>query len=464
VKYFALLLCAASVASAQDIDRAKRPETPPPPTFKFPKFTANTLPNGLRVLVVEDHAIPLVSVRAVIGADSTMDPAGKEGLYALTLSTMREGTASRNADQLAEGFADIGAAVTPTSFATTTSGFSTGLSLMADMLMHPSFDQAGIDRREAIQAAAARRLAQSPTSAPRHLFNAVLYGADNGYVRSLVPSEASIGSLTRDEIVSFHDRFVRPQLATIIVVGDVTPTSAFEAVSKAFGSWERGSEAVRAESSNPPALRPTTIYLYDNQSPQAYVYVGGAGPSRDASDYIVADVMGAISNTRMVGALRENRSFMYSGASGIVARRAPLVSSFVGSASINASKVDSALVEWIALLKGLRAGRPVTPQELEGTRRNRIGVLPARVEGPDSVATRLAELVRDNVPLNYYDTYVARVPSITAADVAASATKYIDPEHLIIVVTGDRKVLEPALRAANLAPVVIVDANGRAVP
>ncbi|HEY4132452.1 MAG TPA: pitrilysin family protein, partial [Gemmatimonadaceae bacterium] len=396
-----LLACASAALGAQDIDRSKRPETPPPPTFKFPKVASATLPNGLHLLVVEDHALPLVAVRAVIGADSTMDPVGKEGLYALTLGAMREGTTSKNANQLAESFADIGAAVTPTAFTTTTAGFATGLSLMADMLEHPAFEQPGIDRRKAIQAAAAKRIAQSPTSAPRHLFNAALYGAENGYVRSLVPTEASIGSLTHDDLVAFHDRYVRPQLATVIVVGDVTAASVLAEAKKAFGAWERGSEAPRAESATVPAKRPTTIYLLDTQSPQAYVYVGGAGPSRDANDYIVADVMGAISGTRMVQTLRERRSFMYSGASGIIARRAPLVSSFVGSAAINASKVDSALVEWIALLKGLSTGKPVSPQELEATRRNRVGILPARIEGPDSVAIRVSELVRDNVPLTY---------------------------------------------------------------
>ncbi len=463
IGWIALVLSVASVVGAQDVDRSKRPETPPPPIFKFPKVTSNTLPNGLRLLVVEDHALPLVSVRAVIGADSTLDPAGKEGLYALTLGTMREGTTSKNADQLAEAYADIGASVTPTSFTTTTPGFADGLALMADMLAHPAFDQVGVDRRKAIQSAAAKRLAAAPTSAPRHLFNAVLYGAENGYVRSLVPSEKSIGSLTRDDLVALHNRYVRPQLTTLIVVGDVTSASALAAATHAFGDWARGSETARVEQSTVPTSRPTTIYLLDTQNPQAYVYVGGAGPSRDANDYVVADVMGAVSNARMVQTLRERRSFMYSGVSGIIARRAPLVSSFVGSAAINASKVDSALVEWIALLKGLSVDRPVSSQELEATRRNRIGILPARIEGPDSVATRLAELVRDNVPLNFYDNYVARVPSVTPAEIAASAHKYVDPEHLIIIVTGDRKTLEPALRSANIAPVVIVDADGKPI-
>jgi zinc protease len=463
---FALACSAAAVslASGQDIDRSKRPVTPSPPTFKFPKVTAHTLPNGLRVLVSEDHALPLVAVRAVVGADSTLDPIGKEGLYALSTGVLREGTISKNPDQLAESFADIGATVAPTAYTTTTRGFAAGLALMGDMLMHPALEQAGIDRRKALQSAAARRLAQSPVAVPRHLFNALLYGAENGYVRSLAPTEASIAALTRDDVLGFYERFIQPQTTTIVVTGDVTDGAALAAVSRVFGEWKRGSDGARPGADGTlAATKPTTIYLYDNHSPQAYVYVGNAGPARDAPDYMVADVMGAIVSSRVTQTLREEHAFTYSGVTGLVARRAPLSASFLGSASITVSKVDSALVEWLMLLRGLRGERPITAPELEATRRNRIGVLPARTEGPDSVATRIAELVRDNVPLDYWDRYVQVVSTLTPRDVAAAATKYVDVDHLIIVVSGDRKVLEPALRAANVAPVVIVDANGRPI-
>jgi len=453
-----------SLASGQDIDRSGRPVMPSPPTFKFSKVSSHTLPNGVRVLVSEDHALPLVAVRAVVGADSTSDPIGKEGLYALSMGALREGTTSKNPDQLAESFADIGTAVAPTAFTTTTRSFAAGLALMGDMLMHPALDEGGIDRRKALQSATVRRLAQSPVSAPRHLFNALLYGAENGYVRSLAPTEASVAALTRDDVMRFYERFVQPQTTTIIVTGDVRDGAALAEVARVFGAWKRGSDGPRPEPDTTlAAAKPTTIYLYDTRSPQAYVYVGNAGPARDASDYAAADVLGAIASSRLTQTLREQHSFTYSGVTGLVARRAPLSASFLGSASITVSKVDSALVEWLALLRGLRGERPITAQELEATRRNRIGVLPARIEGPDSVATRIAELVRDNVPLDYWDRYVTVVSALTPSDVTAAAAKYADVDHLIIVVSGDRKVLEPALRAANVAPVVIVDAKGRPI-
>ncbi|MFI5230696.1 MAG: hypothetical protein ACHQWU_16610, partial [Gemmatimonadales bacterium] len=99
--------------------------------------------------------------------------------------------------------------------------------------------------------------------------------------------------------------------------------------------------------------------------------------------------------------------------------------------------------------------------ELDAARRLRVGSLPARMDGPDSLASRLAEIARDALPLDYFDRYAAQADAATTADLLAAASKYLDANHLIVVVSGDRAVLEPALRASNIAPVVAVDSAGR---
>jgi len=452
----------ASRGSSQNIDRSKRPNVGAPPTFKFPKLETHTLANGLRLVVIEDHALPLVSTRIVLGADSTLDPVGKEGLYAITVGALREGTTSMSPDQLADAFADVGTTVMPTGFATTTPAFGRALALAGDMLMHPLFDQAGIDRRKAAHAATARRVAQTPFTLPRHLFYAELFGASDPYVRSLVPTEASVGGITRDEVLRFYDEHIRPNTTTVVIVGDVSDAAALKEATRVFGGWRSRPAPTSQESAAATATRPTTIYLCDVPGTQAYLYVGSAGPPRQSPDFYALDVAAAISGARMQQTLREKRSFMYSGNAGMVSRpSAP--SAYVGSTSVNAAKADSALVEWLSLLRGLGDARHVTPQELDAIRRNRIGALPARIDGPDSLATRVVEMVRDGLPLDFYDTYAARVASVTGAEVGAAASKYIDVEHLVIVVTGNRAILEPALRAAKIAPVIVVDPNGKPI-
>jgi zinc protease len=458
------LILSAATASAQRLDRSQRPAPAPAPTFKFPKMETHTLANGLRLIVVEDHALPIVATRIVLGVDSTADPAGKEGLYAVTIGAMREGTSSATPDQLADAFADVGATVSPTGFTTTTAGFGRGLALAGEMLMHPLLDQSGIDRRKAIQAGAARRIAQTPITLPRHLFYAELYGSNDPYVPSLVPTEASVGAITRADVEEFYEHHVGPNTTTIVVTGDVRDAATLSEVNRVFGGWRsRANVEPPRTTSAARTPKPTTIYLADVPGTQAYLYVGGPGPTRTSSDFHAVETAAAVSGIRMQQTLREKRSFMYSGASGMIWRREPAASAFVGSTSVNAGKVDSALVEWLTLLRALGGAKPATPQELDIVRRARVGALPVRIDGPDSLAARVAEMVRDGLPLDYFDRYATGMASVTAPAVAAAAAKYIDPEHLVIVVTGDRATIEPALRAANIAPVVVVDANGKPI-
>lgn len=453
---------ASSTAASQGVDRSRPPQVPAARPIAFPSVHMPTvLSNGLRIYVVEDHSVPVVSVRVVTTADSTFDPAGKEGLYAVTLGALPEGTSSRSADQLAAAAADIGTRVTPAGFTTTTALFPRALDLLADMLVRPRLDSAAVQRRKTVQSAITRRVAQSPVTTPRHLFYAMLYGADDPYVRSLVPSDFNVASITTSDVAALYASQFRPDRTSIVIAGDVQGTEAVRQVRRAFASWLRGGSVAVPREAVAVIARPTTIYLYDTTGPQSYVYVGAAGPARSSPDSYAADAMGAIALVRFQQALRDRRSFMYSGATGFTWRRASRPSAFVGSTVVAASKVDSALVEWLAILRGLRGAVPISAAELLAAQRNRIGALAARMDGADSLSARLAEIVRDSLPLDYWDRYAARLSTLTTSEVAAVATQVIDMDHLVIVVVGDRHVIEPALRAANIAPVVIVDASGR---
>jgi zinc protease len=398
----AIALCplglAVSSVSSQAVDRSKRPDAGASPRFTFPKIETHTLENGLRLIVVEDHALPLVSTRIVLGVDSTADPVGKEGLYAITVGALREGTTSMSADQLADAFADVGTTVTPTGFTTTTSAFARGLTLAGDMLVHPRFDQASIDGRKAAHSATARRVAQTPVTLPRHLFYVELFGANDPYVRSLVPTEGSVAGITRDDVLRFYGEHIRPNTTTLVVVGDVRAATALAQATRVFGGWQARSSSTSTETTATMPARPTTIYLCDVPGTQAYLYIGSAGAARTSPDFYAMELAAAISGARMQQTLRDKRSFMYSGNAGLVSRRGAAPSAYVGSTSLNAAKADSALVEWLTLLRGLRGERAAMPQELDAIRRNRIGALPARIDGPDSLAARVVEMVRDGLP------------------------------------------------------------------
>jgi zinc protease len=448
------LFAALGAASAQE---PQRPPVAPPLAFHFPKTQTTTLANGLRVVTVEDHAVQVVAVRVVLNVDELADPPGKEGLYQVMLNSLREGTTTRTASQLAEASARVGTPVSPTSFTTTPSAFDASLALMGDMLMHPSFDHAGVDRRKAAQAAVFRGLAARATLAPRNLVYTLLNGRQDAVTRSYLATEAGVNALSRDDVIGFYSRYVRPKATTVIVVGDLTHENALAAVRRVFGGWQGTTLAEQAGAPSIPSPTATKVYIIDTgPGSNATISMGLTGPARTDPDAYAAEMLGTILTNRMLTVLREKRAWSYSGNMVMSWRRPPRHGELIGTTSIATAKADSALAEWMAVLREVRASPP-SADDLEAARRARVGALWSRVDGPEETAARIAESVRDGLPPNYLEAYAAGMNGVTAADVATAAAKYLDPDHLVIVVGGDRNVIEPAIRAANIAPVEIVE-------
>jgi zinc protease len=459
-----------SSATAQSLDRTQRPAAPPDKPFKFPNVVTTTLPNGLRIAVVENHAVPVVAVRVAMTVDSLADPAGKEGLFSLTQAMLREGTTTHTADQFAAEFTELGDAVTPSGFTLLSSDAERGLALLADMLENPAFPESALERRKAARVAAIKALLQSPYTAPRRLLYAKLFGAEHPLARSIVPAESAIASITREDVQAFHDRYFRPGNTTIVIAGDVSPARVTAAVTRLFGGWKRGKDGAAPAFPAPAAAGPTAVYLIDRPgATQSAVYIGQLGPARTTADFAaletLAPILGAIPGSRLQNNLRERHSFVYASTPFTVSwRRAPAPSMLFGQAAVNAAKTDSAVVEWMRELTLIRGEQPVTEAELGFGRGARVSAMPARIETTDSVATRVAELARDGLPLDFYDRYVSAIRGLTAADVDRAAAAALRPAHWIVVIAGDRKVVEAGLRAAGIGPVTVVDEDGKPVP
>lgn len=452
-----LYVALAGLSTTAIAQEPTRPAAAAPLMFHFPRTQTTTLANGLRVVTVEDHAIQVVSVRAVLAADETYDPAGKEGLYQVMLSSLREGTKSRTADQLAEASAAYGTPISPTAFTTNPASFDGSLALMGDMLMNPSFEAAGVERRKAAQAAVFRTNASRINLTARNAFFTILNGRQDAVTRSFLGTEAGVNALTRDDVAAFYERYVGPRTTAIVVVGDVTHAAALASVSRVFGGWRASAGAEQAGAPALPAPGSTKIYLADIPSgSNTYISMGLTGPARTDKDAYAAEMLGTITTNRMLAALREKRAWSYSGNMVMGWRRPPRRGEFIGTTSIATAKADSALAEWMTVLKAIRSAPP-TADELEAARRARVGALWSRVDGPDETATRIVEAMRDGLAPNYLEQYAAGMNAVTAADVEAAAAKYLDLDRLVIVVAGDRKVIEPALRATGIAPVVVIE-------
>jgi zinc protease len=380
---------------------------------------------------------------------------------------LREGTTSSTPDQQSAATAQLGNAVSPLRFTTITHNFAPSLAMMASMLVHPSFPSAALDRQKATLLAAADAQRQSPSTSARRLFYDRLFGTSHPMARAVQFSATSVGSITRDDIVRFHDAYVRPNTTTLIVVGDVHAAEAMPIIAKAFGGWKKGGMAPQ---SPPPPAPPsaTTIYLMDRPAvQQTLIFVGTLGPTRSSSDFaaleMMGPVLGATPASRLQQNLRERHSYMYSATPGaVVWRREPLPSMIYGSAPIAPAKTDSALIEWIGELRAIGERAP-SDQEMTLARGTLLGTLPTQFETDAGVADRVTYMVQNAVPLDYYDRYVSQIRDVTSAAVLAAAQRAVDVRKLVIVVVGDRKAIEPGLRAANIAPVIVVDENGNPI-
>jgi predicted Zn-dependent peptidase len=461
--------CAATLVAphslpAQSDGHPARPTPGPAPAVRIPKIQIRTLHNGIRVAVLEDHEFPVVTVSAQITAPDLLDPPGKEGIAALTAQMLAEGTTTRSADQIANAAADLGTNVSANGFFTITRYFAPSLDLMADQLLHPAFPQDAFDRVKANTIAGLERLKDQPAYLASRVLDNAVYGAGHPYGRT--PTKESVTGISRADLVGFHRDYYRPRNTTFVVAGDVTPGQAVAALDRAFDGWAGGGKDGAVAPAAPAGPGATRIYLYDRPtSPQSVVRVGELGPPRDSKDYFALDmlntILGGAFNSRLNLTLREVHGYTYGAQTGFLYRPIPQPSTFAGGADVTAAKTDSSVVDLVAELRDLRGSRPPTDSELSFARRAKTLSLPLDFATVPQIAGAAATLLRYRLPLDYYDHVTANYERVTLADVRAAATKYIDPDHMAIIVVGDRKSVEPTLTAAHIAPIVDVDLEAK---
>ncbi|MEO7102287.1 MAG: pitrilysin family protein [Gemmatimonadaceae bacterium] len=456
----------AGLNAQSTLDRTKPPAVPAAQPLTFPKAQSRKLSNGVPVVVLEDHTSPVVSVVAIVYVPTRLEPAGKTGISTVLTSMLREGTTSMTADQLANAFADLGNSVSPTGFYTITANFDRSLALMADQLMHPSFPEEALTRIKANQVAALTRAKENPNYLASRAFANVVYGRGSVYARSATPEE--VKSITHADVTSYYEKYYRPPNVTFVVGGDITADQAVAKLSKAFGSWAAGTKAEMAIAP-PKGVSKETVYIVDRPaSPQSVLYVGTLGPPRDAQDYFATDLanvtFGGAFTSRINLNLREDKHYTYGANSFFQYRRVPQPSTFIVATAVSTATTDSSLVQMAKEFRDIRGARPITPAELAFAKGTATKGLPLQFETMSSQASAIAELITDGLPLDYYNTVVQHYRAVTLPEVQKAAVEHMDPSKMAIVVVGDRKVIEPGIKAANVAPVIVIDEEGNPVP
>jgi zinc protease len=460
------LLTLAVVAGAQEPESPARPTPGPAPAVRIPHIELRTLHNGIRVAVLENHDFPVVDVSALVVAPGTvLDPPGKDGVSALTAQMLAEGTTTRSADAIAEAEADLGTTVRATGFFTIPRYFEPALELMIDQLVHPAFPAAALDRLKANAIARLERLRAQPTYLAARVFDSELYGRAHPYARAETP--ASLRSITRADLVAFHQSYYRPRNVSFIVAGDITADRAVAALERAVGTLPTGGSDGWVTPPVPSPVGATRTFLYNRpQSPQSVIVVGELGPPRDSPDYYALEllntVLGGAFNSRLNLSLREVHGYTYGASSGILYRPIPQRSTFEIETDVATPTTDSSISDVVDEVRAIRSTRPVSDSELTFAKRSQTLSLPLQFATVPEAADAASMLLEYRLPLDYYDHLTEHFEAVSLAEVQAAAQRYLHPDHMVIVIIGDRKAVEPGLTAMHVAPIVDLDSLPRA--
>jgi predicted Zn-dependent peptidase len=461
----AALATALTAAAQTRPDRSAPPGLGPPPRLVLPAVQRRELANGLRVLLLEAHDVPLVQVNLVVHAGSADDPAGRFGLASFTAGMLDEGAGTRSALEIADAVEFLGAELTTSSSFDASAvrlnvparQLEQALPIMADVALRPTFPGAELERLRQERLTALIQTRDDPAAVAPPAFARVVYGGTHRYGTAAIGTTATLEAATADELRAFHAANYRPRNATLLVVGDTTPTAVLPLLERTFGAW-RGGDAV-ARPSLPAAPQPATREVTIVDMPgaeQSQIRIGAVGVARSTPDYfalqVLNTVLGGSFTSRLNQNLREEHGYAYGARSQFDMRRSP--GPFTAAAGVQTDKTAESLTEFFNELRAI--GEPIGADELAKAKNYLALGFPGDFETLGDLAARLEELVVYGLPDDYYADYTTKIGAVTAADVQRAAAEYIRPDRLAVVVVGDRRQIEGPIRELNLGPVRVV--------
>lgn len=410
--------------------------------FVFPKYEEFTLSNGLHVYLLENHEQPTLTFNLAIRGGDAYDPSGKEGTAAISGDMLGKGTKNRTALQIAKTLDGVGANISVSSAGESmniSASFlkrhaNTVLSIFSEQLREPTFDGAELDKlKSQYQSSVASRRSR-PADLAQALSRKVIYGMNNPLARRT--SEKSISAVTREDVVAFHSDYVRPNSASVAIVGDINEKEARELLQKYFSSWEKGT---RPETDFPPiSTEPAGVYFVPRKGAvQSAVIVCAAGPAVRDRDYFAAQVMtshiGGGFGSLLFNTLRETYSYTYSPFS--VLTRGRRYNRIAVGAEVRSAVTDSAIAVVYRELRKLASEGP-DEQALARRIASEVGQYQIAFERASTVAAVLQNSWLNDVPIDEVVNYTSRLESLGVGDIQEAAGRYLGMFNTRLVVVG----------------------------
>jgi predicted Zn-dependent peptidase len=463
-------------AAADAVDRkAGPPKVDRFPDLSFPPLQRATLKNGVSIVLAERHETPVVQLQYLFDAGYSADGPDGMGTAGFTMGMLDEGAGKyevlafkARAEELgAQLGAGSGVDYSDASLSALTDRLDESLALFSDLVRRPRFEAADIERVRKQWLAAIAQEKTSPQGIALRLMPPLLFGTGHPYAMpfSGTGTEASIAALTRDDLVAFHRDWVRPDNATLLIVGDTTLAQIVPLLEKHFGDWKAPAgtkPAKRVEAVARPAA--PRVFLVDKPgAEQSTIIAGHVTPSARAANYLEMDtansVLGGLFSARLNTNLREARHWSYGTYSYLVGALVQRL--FLVSAPVQTDKTIESIGEVRREIAEFVGDKPATAEEIAKVKDNDIRQLPGQFETSAAVRGSLQQIVTLGRPDDAVQTLRARLAAQTDDGVRAAAREIIQPAALTWVIVGDLSKIEQPIRDLGLGAVKVMDADGK---
>ncbi len=412
-----------------------------------PEVTRVQLDNGLRLVLSQQPAVPIVAIDCLADGGSRVDPGSLPGLAALTGALLEEGTKGRSGQDIAKQIDSLGG-----SFSTGTASdwvnvgasvlardFDTGLDLVTRSLREPTFPEEAVERLRADTLGELQASEEHPGYVASRGFHQALFG-DAPYGHPAHGTEESVRAIKRSEIIAYHANWIVPERTICAIVGDVKPNRMEEVARKKLGSWKRGDSPPEPKPATPPPARDV---LVDMQTTQANIVIGEIGVDRKNPDFFSIRLMNHILGgggfqSRLVDTVRDENGLAYSIHSRFGSNRFPGAFRVVLQTKVESAKAAIDLVR-AEIAKIHESG--VTQEELEAAQDYLTGNFPLSLDSTSKLTGFLAQIEYFGLGNDYIESYGDRVRAVTTDQVASAASKYLHPDALVQVVVGPKENL-----------------------
>jgi zinc protease len=448
--------------------RAKAPAPQPLGKLSLPVAQSFTLSNGLTVMLVEQHQLPIVVAHVLALNGSDANPVKKPGLAAYTSEMLPEGTERRSSLEIADDAAQIG-----TSLRAVTSGDDSvvdirvlkpnadaAFDLLSDVVLHPKFDPAEIERVRKLRETDILQIQDDPEQLAIGVLHRMIYGPDHPYGYRNEGTIASIHATTRQDLLQMWQQGYAPSNSALVLSGDLSPVEARSLAEKYFGGWK----GPQTKHDPPPVTNKVQggVAIVDKPgAAQTFVLVGSPGVPRSTADYVPIEVMnnilGGLASSHINLNLREEHGYTYGCFSFFVYQRASGL--FAAGGGMRTDVTGPAVHELLKEMENIRSTAP-TEEELKLAKGAFAQSLAGRFESSEQTANTLGELFVYGLPLNYFAQLPASINAVSAEDVARVAKKYIHPDSAVVIGAGDRAKIEEQVKKLSIGTVEVRDYEG----